>query len=128
MPNEPLGATQRGEPKVQSHTATALIEAFAAAYSAGNARQFDALVANDPDGGAFEQMRERLSRASMRYLEVGDMEWREGDASLHALAPVRDTYVPTGERRAITHVGQMRWEFRVEDGEAKIAAVEFRGQ
>jgi hypothetical protein len=128
MPNEPLGATQRGEPKVQSHTATALIEAFAAAYSAGNARQFDALVANDPDGGAFEQMRERLSRASMRYLEVGDMEWREGDASLHALAPVRDTYVPTGERKAITRIGQMRWEFRVEDGEAKIAAVEFRGQ
>lgn len=115
-------------PKVQAQAAEALVAAFASAYSSGNARQFDSLIANELSGGALGQMRERLSRASMRYLEVGDMEWREDEASLHAMAPVRDTYVRTGERKAVTQEGLMRWEFRIEDGVAKIAAVEFSGR
>jgi hypothetical protein len=104
------------------------VHEFAAAYSAGDTQQFNALIMADRRGRVLEQMQQRLSNASMRYLEVGDIQWREDEFSLHAMAPVRDTYVPAGERKAVTRVGQMRWELRLDDGVAKIAGLEFDGR
>jgi hypothetical protein len=113
---------------VPSTAARALVHEFAAAYSAGDTQQFNALIMADRRGRVLEQMQQRLSNASMRYLEVGDIQWREDEFSLHAMAPVRDTYVPAGERKAVTRVGQMRWELRLDDGVAKIAGLEFDGR
>ncbi len=122
-------STQAGSDReLASSTAMALVHEFAAAYSAGDARQFNALIMAERPDQVLEQMRQRLSRASMRYLEVGDIEWREEDSAMHAIAPVRDTYVIAGERKAVTEVGRMRWELRMDDGVAKIARIEFDGR
>ena len=84
------------------------------------------MLADGLQGPVLEQMRTRIASASMRYLEVGEMQWLDGAANLQAQASVRETFVPQGGKRAETRVGQMRWAFQLENGQPKIAGLEFR--
>lgn len=113
-------------PRVDPPLAQAVVHRWVAAYSAGDSRQFDDSLAAGLRAPLLEQMRVRLVGASMRYLEVGEMQWEQGEVQLKARATVRETFVPQGGRKAETRAGQMRFAFALEQGEVKIAGIEFR--
>ncbi len=82
---------------------------FASAYSAGNRQRFDRLfAAGAADAAPLRAMRERMAGAEMRFLEIGtiDVDMRSDQAV--ASASFRDTYVPNGQKKAITESGRMR--------------------
>lgn len=112
--------------RVDPPLAQAVVHRWVAAYSAGDSRQFDDSLAAGLRAPLLEQMRVRLVGASMRYLEVGEMQWEQGEVQLKAHATVRETFVPQGGRKAETRAGQMRFAFALEQGEVKIAGIEFR--
>lgn len=82
---------------------------FASAYSAGNRQRFDRLFAAGAANAApLRAMRERMAGAEMRFLEIGTIDVDMRSDQVVASASFRDTYVPSGQKKAITESGRMR--------------------
>ncbi len=103
--------------------ARALIREFASAYAAGDLRRFDQLFDSSRYGvPAGESMRSRFRNTEMRFLEIEQLRLTHDDQGTRARARYRDTYVPRGERRAVTETGTMEWVILLDSaGTARIA-------
>lgn len=113
------------QPALAPGDAEALVREFAAAYAAGDLARFDRLFSNrDRRATALVAMRSRFDSTEMRYLEIAQLRWHTEDQSARARATFRDTYVPRGERRAITESGVMEWVIRSDAGDIRIASVD----
>ncbi|MGE4071177.1 MAG: DnaJ domain-containing protein [Lysobacterales bacterium] len=103
--------------------ARALIKEFASAYAAGDLRRFDQLFNGSRFGlPARDSMRSRFRSTEMRFLEIDQLRLTTDSQSTRASARYRDTYVPRGERRAVTETGTMEWVILLDSaGTARIA-------
>jgi hypothetical protein len=103
--------------------ARALIREFASAYAAGDLQRFDQLFNGSRFGiPARESMRSRFRSTEMRFLEIDQLRLTRDSQSTRARARYRDTYVPRGERRAVTETGTIEWVILLDSaGTARIA-------
>ena len=98
---------------------------FAAAYAAGDLARFDRLFSgSDRRAAGLSEMRSRFISTEMRYLEIQQLRWQSEEQSARARAAFKDTYVPRGERRAVTESGTIEWVIRVQAGDTRIASVD----
>lgn len=117
--SDPPGGTAA---KPQRADAEALVREFAAAYAAGDLARFDRLfVGVGNAANSRDPMRRRFTTTEMRYLEIHQLNVRMGTENALASARFRDTYVPRGERRAVTESGVIEWVILVDAGDARIA-------
>ena len=102
--------------------AAAVVRDFASAYTAGDLGKLDQLFAGSSSRHpGLKGMRERMQGSQMRYLELADVRWEMADSSAIGYANYRETFVPQGERKAITRSGNLRWVIEMNGSEALIA-------
>ncbi len=116
--------------KAAPPTATSVrmtLKEFASAYSAGNRQRFDRLLTGSVANAApLRAMRDRMAMAEMRFLEIGAVDVAVQEEQVIASVKFRDTYVPSGQKKAVTESGQMRLAFAV-DGESTLIVQFSRG-
>ncbi len=109
--------------------AAAIVSDFTAAYTAGDLRRFDGLfspaAAIPADLGG---LRERMRDAQMRYLELANLRWEMEEEAAVGYADYRETFVPEGERRAVTRVGGVQWVIRMNGSQPRIAALNMQSR
>ena len=121
----PLDATAAIAQTPERNEAQFLMGEVASAYSSGNVARFDKLfVAGAGAESAANGLRNRMQSTQMRYLEVGKADWNMTADSAVGRISYRDTFVPSGGKKAITLAGQMRLTVRMESGRARIYSFE----
>lgn len=107
--------------------AAAVVEDFASAYSAGDLSRFDRLFSGSVTKHRdLTGLRDRMQESQMRYLELADVRWELDTETAIGYAAYRETFVPQGERRAVTRVGNLQWVIRMSGSQARIAAISVR--
>lgn len=125
VPQSAVQITEKLQPVPARDDAEALVREFAAAYAAGDLARFDRLFSgSDRRAAGLGEMRSRFISTEMRYLEIQQLRWQSEEQSARARAAFKDTYVPRGERRAVTESGVIEWVIRVQAGDARIASVD----
>jgi len=121
---QPTAITEPPQPAPARDDAESLVREFAAAYAAGDLARFDRLFSgSDLRALGLGDMRSRFNSTEMRFLEIRQLNWQDDSQSMRARAMFKDTFVPRGERRAVTESGVMEWVIRVHAGDARIASV-----
>ncbi|HWS25159.1 MAG TPA: J domain-containing protein, partial [Xanthomonadales bacterium] len=125
VPQPAAPAASDTQPLPARDDAEALVREFAAAYAAGDLARFDRLFSgSDRRAAGLSEMRSRFISTEMRYLEIQQLRWQSEAQSARARAAFKDTYVPRGERRAVTESGTIEWVIRVQAGDTRIASVD----
>ncbi len=104
--------------------AAALVEDFASAYTAGDLLRFDRLFSGSVTKHSdLNGLRDRMQEAQMRFLELADVRWEMDTETAIGYARYRETFVPEGERKAVTRVGDLHWVIRMNGSQPRIAAI-----